>query len=273
LSVQAITWALEQTVGSPTGKVVLLCLANYADKHGACFPGQKVIADECEMSIRSVVEWMAKLEGLGLLVRERRFRNNGSRTSDSIILRLPWLEAPTSSGQGAETALGSEQAEKPASPSADDDVHHVQQVHPHTLKGNLKPPNPPAGGFASLWEVWPDEHSGNWDNAEGAWRKLSASQQASALQHADTALSAYRRRQDRIPALVMYLRNKAFEDFENAPPLDSDGYFVIRPDMPEWKEWMGWARAQRGEKGVEYYVKLGFILTKERWPEGAKKAA
>lgn len=39
LSIEAMNWALQQTVGSPAGKSVLLILANRADPEGLCYPG------------------------------------------------------------------------------------------------------------------------------------------------------------------------------------------------------------------------------------------
>lgn len=275
MSVQAITWALEQTVGSPTGKVILLCLANYADKHGACFPGHKTIAEECEVSVRSVAEWMNRLEDAGFIVRSRRFRNNGSRTSDSIVLRLPWLEATTSAGPDAESALGDENAEKPASPHADERVDHMQLAHPHTLKGNLKPPNPPEGGlgFASLLKVWPTEDHGNLENAEGAWKRLGTDAQVRALDLAALALTAYRRRKVRIPALKRFLSERMFEEFHDAPPIDADGHFELRPGMPGWNEWMGWVRKKHGQKGVDHIVKGGVFRVPTRYPPADEAAA
>lgn len=267
MSVQAITWALEQTVGSPTGKIILLCLANYADKNGACFPGHKTIADECEVSVRSVAEWMAKLESLGLIDRTRRFRNNGSRTSDSIVLRLPWLATTTSSEPHANSASGRETA----SPHADDRTHQVQQVHPLNRQNNQYPPNPPSGGldFDLLWKAWPTEHQGNRENATAAWSRLTPTEQATALRNCGLAVRAFALRHARIPALVMYLRNRVFDEFDGAPPIDGDGYFVIKPGMPEWSEWLGWIRRTHGERYVEQQVVRGVFFSRDRWPAKA----
>jgi hypothetical protein len=266
MSVQAITWALEQTVGSATGKVILLCLANYADKHGACFPGHKTIADECEVSVRTVAEWMAKLEEAGLIERSRRFRVNGSRTSDSIVLRLPWLFPTTSTEPRAEIASG----EKSASPHADGSVDHMQQVHPHNRKNNLSPQPPLSGGlFATLVKEWPTEHLGNLENSEGAFEKLGMDAKRRCVEAAPLAVAAMSRRKDtRFPALVRYIRERIFEDYHDAPPIDAGGHFTVKPGMPEWSPWLGWIRSKHGERGVESIVKLGYFLTEQRWPDG-----
>jgi hypothetical protein len=58
MSIQAVAWAISQKVGSPTGKVLLICLANYADEHGICWPSQSTIAKETELSERSATIWL-----------------------------------------------------------------------------------------------------------------------------------------------------------------------------------------------------------------------
>lgn len=88
MSIQAIAWAIEQKTGSPAGKVVLMCLANYAGEHGECWPSQATIAAETELSERSVRDWLLRLEAAGLLVREHRQRADGSRKSDMIRLKI-----------------------------------------------------------------------------------------------------------------------------------------------------------------------------------------
>lgn len=88
MSVQAIAWALGQETGGPGPKSVLLCLANYADEAGTCFPGQDRIARETEQSVRTVRSVLQQLERLGLIRRQSRGRPGGGRTSDRYYLNL-----------------------------------------------------------------------------------------------------------------------------------------------------------------------------------------
>jgi len=74
MSVQAISWALNMKAGSPSAKVVLLAIANYADASGICWPSQDLIADQTEQSIDSVQRRIKELEDLGLLSRKPRRR-------------------------------------------------------------------------------------------------------------------------------------------------------------------------------------------------------
>src|SRR5471032_3392113 len=48
---------------------VLLCLANYADDKGRCWPSQERIAQQTEQSVDTVQRRIKKLEELGLLAR------------------------------------------------------------------------------------------------------------------------------------------------------------------------------------------------------------
>lgn len=88
LSVQAITWALQLETGSPTHKLVLLALANYANQDGQCWHSQLTIAADTELSRASIVRSLDFLEKQGVIIRERRSRADGVRTTDIITLDL-----------------------------------------------------------------------------------------------------------------------------------------------------------------------------------------
>ena len=113
MSVQAMTWAWAVECPNGTAKLVLLCLANYADEHGSCFPGQKKIAEQCGVCLRTVKDALARLEQAGLLSREHRQRADGTRTSDRYYLELSKVQdlhkgaeakVQDLSNQGAESA-------------------------------------------------------------------------------------------------------------------------------------------------------------------------
>lgn len=93
-------WAKRQQVGSPTRKLLLLVLADYADEAWSCFPGQATLAAETELSERSVRRQLAELEADGFITRTERRRDNGYRTSDRIVL----CGANTSAEQPAKSA-------------------------------------------------------------------------------------------------------------------------------------------------------------------------
>lgn len=82
-----MTWAFEQRI-SGNEKIVLLCLADFADDNGTCFPGQQRIAWKASISLRTLTRVMASLEEKGFITRERRRTDHGTRTSDLYHLNV-----------------------------------------------------------------------------------------------------------------------------------------------------------------------------------------
>jgi hypothetical protein len=86
MSVQAITWALDQPVLSVTEKVILLVLANYANEYGISWPSQRTLAENAACDERTVRRTLVRLEARGVIRRIARRRSNGSRQSDMILM-------------------------------------------------------------------------------------------------------------------------------------------------------------------------------------------
>jgi hypothetical protein len=82
----ALAWAARQKTGGPGPKAVLLSLAKRVDEQWSCFPGQEVLADETEQSVRTVQRQLADLEQRGMIRREARGKAGGGRTSDRYFL-------------------------------------------------------------------------------------------------------------------------------------------------------------------------------------------
>lgn len=89
MSVQAITWALEQSCSTATEKAVLLVVANYVGPDGTTWVGQETIATQACCSIKTVERALSAFEKAKWITRERRHRKDGSRTSDLIVSSGP----------------------------------------------------------------------------------------------------------------------------------------------------------------------------------------
>jgi biotin operon repressor len=87
MSLDLMSWAFKQNI-EPGPKLVLLALADHANgQTGLCIPGQKLLAEQCSMSVRTVQRHIQVLEDSGLLRREARMRGQGrGRTSDRYYL-------------------------------------------------------------------------------------------------------------------------------------------------------------------------------------------
>ena len=92
MSWQATSWAVSLKL-PPIAKLVLLVLANSANKLGECYPGQQSIAADVGISVRSARNWIIWLEGEGYITRHRRDANGGGRSSDNYTLHLDTLPA------------------------------------------------------------------------------------------------------------------------------------------------------------------------------------
>lgn len=81
--------AMKQTGLKPAAKIVLYWLADhYNEETGLCFPSLKTLASECEMNKSTLIRHLDALEEMGLIERDKRNRENGSRASNSYRLTL-----------------------------------------------------------------------------------------------------------------------------------------------------------------------------------------
>ena len=87
MSVQAISWAMNVSAGSPQRKLILLVLANYADPQGVCWPSYRDLAAQIEMSRRTVIRLVEELCRAGHLTKEERFDDD--RRQKTNVFRLP----------------------------------------------------------------------------------------------------------------------------------------------------------------------------------------
>jgi Helix-turn-helix domain len=81
---------------TPSEKLLLLTIANYADENGVSWPSQERLAVDTGMTARGVRGILARLEERGLIERQERRRQDGYRASDRIALCLPGLAPPPS---------------------------------------------------------------------------------------------------------------------------------------------------------------------------------
>lgn len=73
---------------SGSRKLVLIALANRTDEKGRCWPSQKLLADECGISIRALADHLKGLQEGGFIKRATQHlgKGNGSRTTYTLQL-------------------------------------------------------------------------------------------------------------------------------------------------------------------------------------------
>lgn len=92
MSVNAIRWAYKQRCGSASAKAVLACLADFASDEGAAWPSLNAIAEQTELSRRSVIRAVGLLEENGFLDVERE---RTGAVNDRNTYRLNLSKAPS----------------------------------------------------------------------------------------------------------------------------------------------------------------------------------
>lgn len=89
MSIECLNKALKIKGLSPTKKLILVLLANYADEKGSCYPSLKHIAEiiglKTTKTIRTAIQ---EFESLGYLKIEYRKLENGGNTSNKYHLKL-----------------------------------------------------------------------------------------------------------------------------------------------------------------------------------------
>jgi len=122
MSMTLMVAAMKLRVGNPLRKLVLIKLADNASDVGECWPSYQHIADQCEISKRSVMNHIAALCESGLLRKE--IRKGGPKGNSSNVYFLT-LEG------GAPPAPGV-----------------VQQIHQGSAAGSPPSESPAPGGSA-----------------------------------------------------------------------------------------------------------------------------
>lgn len=153
MSMTLMVKALKTKVGNPLRKLVLLKLADNANDQGECWPSYQYIADQCEMSKRSVMLHINKLIDDGFLKKEHRLGGEKFNKSNLYTLMV-----------GAGDSLGVVQEIHP--PSAGDSLGGGAGDSPRTYH-SLEPINKPLDQskidrdklieeqFESWWKAYP----------------------------------------------------------------------------------------------------------------------
>jgi predicted transcriptional regulator len=83
-----MNWARAIRGLSMSERLVLFSLADFANQSAQCWPSQDKIAEELEVSSRTVWAALKRLTEAGIITRESRTRPDGSRTSDMFTLNM-----------------------------------------------------------------------------------------------------------------------------------------------------------------------------------------
>lgn len=85
-----MNWANEkaQRQSSAGAQLVLITLADYADKDGLCWPSIETLAERSVQSARTVLRQLAGMERTGVLKRQTRTKPDGTRSTSAYYLQF-----------------------------------------------------------------------------------------------------------------------------------------------------------------------------------------
>ena len=89
MSMLLMVKAMQTKVGNPLRKLVLIKLADNANDQGECWPSLQYIADQCEISKRSVIRHIDELCACGMLSKQERHGGINGQKSNLYTLKLP----------------------------------------------------------------------------------------------------------------------------------------------------------------------------------------
>lgn len=180
MSMELMVKAMKAKVGNPLRKLVLIKLADNANDQGECWPSYQTIAEQCEISRRSVMTHVKKLEDDGFLRREYRAGEKGNSTN-IFHMNFDFSTVKTSRLASENASPSSETGSLPLvneihHPSEPDSPPLVNQIHPESI--NLESINDPLKDscpascsksvFNAFFKAYPAHRKGGSDAA--AWK-------------------------------------------------------------------------------------------------------
>ena len=190
MSMDLMVQAMKIRVGNPLRKLVLLKLADNASDLGECWPSYQHIADQCEISKRSVMNHIKALCEGGLIKKELR---TGPKGNSSNVYQLNLRSAGDSPGgsanhslPGAADSLGSAGDSPGGSAGAAPRISHsfepvIESVNePIKHTGASADASAPARSakqdyspeFETAWQDYPKRAGGN--SKAAAWKAWKA---------------------------------------------------------------------------------------------------
>lgn len=157
--------AMRAKVGNPLRKLVLIKLADNASDEGECWPSYQYIADQCEISKRSVMNHIDALCEAGLIRKEYRTGPKGNASNLYILTFGGAGDAPGSERAAPGSAGDSLGGGAGAAPRTSHSSEPVKE--PVTLGASAQADD----GFELAWKAYPKREGANPKNkAHSAWK-------------------------------------------------------------------------------------------------------
>jgi len=268
MSGPAWTWrhAILEAKLPATTKHVLLTISCFMNDVGeGCYRTTKELAQFTGLSERAVCTHVENAVKLGWLKKSQHgFRGQKWKRHEYEPL---WPKGTEPGSAASKKALnGMQEGAEPDDKKALKQVQRDKNISRIISESSPVAQSRDGGEFSKLWNEWPEaSRPRDRSYAEKLFARLTPEDRGRALALAGCYRVAQTHRGD-FAAMILYLRDRQFLEFEGAPLIDSDGYFVIRPDREEWTAWLEHFRTKCSETILTSTQKRGFLLTRTRWP-------
>ncbi|HCB7967771.1 TPA: helix-turn-helix domain-containing protein [Escherichia coli] len=166
MSMELMVKAMKIRVGNPLRKLVLIKLADNASDQGECWPSYQHIADQCEISKRSVMNHIAALCESGLVKKVTR---KGEKGNSSNIYLLHLDGAGDSPGGSAGDSPRTSHSFEPVKEPVNEPIAVGASVDESVRVRSNRPEYSPE--FEQAWLAYPKRAGGNSKSAAfKAWK-------------------------------------------------------------------------------------------------------
>lgn len=159
MSMLLMVKAMQSKVGNPLRKLVLIKLADNANDQGECWPSYQHIADQCEMSKRSVMIHIDALIQGGFLRKELRIGGEKGNKSNLYTLRIPSAGDSLHSANAAPPSAGD--SLPPSAAAAPRTSHSLESVMEPIIVDSSESPEVNRGyledEFNRFWRNYPNQ--------------------------------------------------------------------------------------------------------------------
>ncbi|QDP55410.1 MAG: hypothetical protein GOVbin3762_14 [Prokaryotic dsDNA virus sp.] len=193
MSIELLNLSFKVKGLTPTKKLILVILCNYADEKGSCYPSYQHIADIVGLKdSRGVRRTIKEFEKLGILKIQNRILDNGSFTSNRYYIQL---------AKGIKNPMGA-------------DTHTLWASQPCNTKEDTKTLY--STDFINFWNIYPRKAS-KFESAKSFKKAIQIIQKEELILKASEYAKSVESLEDKsfIPHAVTWLNQRRyFDDIE-----------------------------------------------------------
>jgi hypothetical protein len=220
MSVQAITWAIEQNVQPAGAKLLLIVLANYTNERRQCWPSKATLAADCSMSNSSVCKYLADLQAAGMISIARRVEE-GLHKSSIITLHIGGVIRQTDNGYPSDGQGLSSGLDKGLSSGLDTNRHIEPSIEPNGPKSRKRISYP--SDFETFWKAYPKDNNMSKSEAFAEWQRITPEDRQIAIASLPAFKTYCKKNPDyRVIHPCRYLKKRRFDGFAPAVVEDDD---------------------------------------------------